>query len=331
VLVAGLLVASQGESPGAFFRPIVNSSFGSPASLLDLLRWSNPLILSGLAFAVAFRAGVFNIGVEGQIGVGALSAAAVGRLVELPAVPLIPLCLLAGAAAGALWAWPAAWLYRRYGVNEVVTTLMLNYIAMLLCAMLVREFFLADIAGGGKSQTIATPEIREQATFPKFSGASDANASVLVTLLVIAIATVVLLRTRLGFEITAAGDNPRFARFAGISVDAVRSRAFLASGAIGGLIGAIEVQGVLHRYIDGAFTNMGFNGILVSLVGMSNPIGVIGAGLFMGVLQTSSLAISQFTNVSSYMITLISAVFILVFATNPLRQLLRRIGARRAH
>lgn len=327
--VAGLIVTLQGDSFTNFFSIVYNASFGSGDALLTWLRWSSPLILSALAFAIPFRAGVFNIGVEGQIIAGAFGAGVVGYQVSLPGWALLPLCVGAGILCGALSAWPAAWLYRRFGVNEIVTTLMLNYIILLFCNMLVREFFMATLPNGQPTQTIATPQVYSGAMFSRFIPTSDANTSILLSLAIAVIGAAVLLRSHFGYTLSAVGDSPRFAEFAGISVNRVRYWALIASGALGGLIGALEVQGVLGKYVDGAFTNFGFNGILVSLIGLNNPVGLIAAGLFMGSLEAGGLAISQYTDISSYLVTLITSLFILIFAVNPLRSVLARIRVRR--
>lgn len=322
--VAIALVLAQGESIAAFASAIWESSFAGPVALLDLLRWSSPLLLSGLAYVVAARAGIFNTGVEGQVIVGALCAAVTGLVLDLPAILLIPVVTIAGALGGALWALPAAWLFRRYGINEVVVTLMLNYVAVLVCAFLARTFFLARHADGSESITVTTSPMHAEARYQAFTGVSDANWTLLPVLVIVVVGAVVLLRTKLGYEISAVGDSPRFARYAGIDAGAVQMRAFLASGAIGGLVGAFEVQGILGRYVDGAFTNFGWDGILVGLLAMNHPVGIFASSAFLGVLKNSQLAIQQFTAVSPFMIQLIVALFILVFALDPIKKLIER-------
>jgi general nucleoside transport system permease protein len=323
--VALAVVLAQGQHPGDFFAAVYDASFGSIAGLLDLVRWATPLALSGLAFAVAYQAGVFNIGVEGQACIGAFAASLVGRYVDLPAALLPPACLAAGAAAAALWTWPLAWLHRRHGVNEVVTTLMMNYVAVLFCNLVTREIFLAP-----SSQTIATGPVSATAMIPRLSAQSDANWSFALVLLLLVLAGVVMTRTRYGYELTIAGRSPGFARYAGAPFDAIRAQAFLISAALGGLVGATEAVGVLGRYLAGAVDNIGFSGVLVSLVGLNAPIGVGLAAIFFGVLKNSELAISQMGSMSSYVVTLISASFIIVFASDPLNRVLRRMPGGRA-
>lgn len=329
--VAAALVAAQGESFAEFTNAVLSSSFASPIALLNLLRWTAPLILSGLAFIIGARAGIFNTGVEGQIVIGAACAAIVGStLTELPPIFLIPVTTMAGAAGGLLWALPAAWLFRRYRINEVVTTLMLNYIGVLLVSLLIREFFLAESSEGNESITVTSRSIAEAAEYPGFIGASQASWTILLTIVVCAAGALVLLKTRVGYEITSVGDGPRFADYAGINARGVQFRAFLISGTLGGLLGAFEVQGVLHRFIEGSLLDFGWNGILVGLIGMNHPLGIGASALFLGALENGQLAVQQFTGVSPYMIQLIASLFILVFAIDPVKKAIQTIRRRRA-
>ncbi len=328
--VAAALVAAQGESFSEFTDAVVSSSFGSPDALLNLLRWTAPLILSGLAFIVGARAGIFNTGVEGQVVVGAACAAIVGSTFSaLPAIVLIPLTTLAGAAGGMLWALPAAWLFRRYRINEVVTTLMLNYIGFLLVSLVIREFFLAESGAGTESITVTSRRIASAAEYSRFTDSSEASWTIVLTFLIFVAGALVLLKTGLGYEITSVGDGARFADYAGINARGVQFRTFLISGALGGLVGAFEVQGVLNRFIDGSLLDFGWNGILVGLIGMNHPVGIGASALFLGTLENGQLAVQQFTGVSPYMIQLIASLFILVFAIDPVKKAIQTIRRRR--
>ncbi|MBU2663777.1 ABC transporter permease [Actinoplanes bogorensis] len=329
LFVASLILSLQGYSAGAFLEVLRMATIGSPYAFLDVLRWTTPLLLSGLAFLIAARVGYFNLGVEGQIYVGSLFSALISHLLPLPPVLAILAGIVAGIAGGVLWALPCAWLAKRWGVNEVVTTLMLNYVAVLLCTFFVKQFFLAKVAGGGTIQTITTDKIEANAELPVFTPFSGLNLGLLLALIVAAVAAFVLMRTRTGYELSAVGEGPRFSQFSGIPVHKRRFQAFLVSGAVAGLAGAIETQGVLHSFIAGSLDNMGFNGMLVSLVAMNNPIGLAASAFFFGILQNSQLVISQATTVSSYLVTVVSALFILAFAANPTRFLVDTWRARR--
>lgn len=327
--VAAALVLAQGESFAAFSSAILNASFSGGNEMLNLLRWSAPLALSGLAFVIGARAGIFNTGVEGQVIVGAACAAVTGSVLgNLPGYVLLPLATLAGAAGGMLWALPAAWLFRRFRINEVVTTLMLNYIGTLLVTLVVREFFIAKSSDGNESITVTSQPIAEGAEYGRLSPGSEASWTLVLTVLVVIVGAFALLKTRWGYELTSAGDGPRYAAYAGVDQRGVQLRAFLLSGALGGLVGAFEVQGVLHRFIEGSLTDFGWNGILVGLIGMNHPIGIGASALFLGALENGQLAVQQLTGVSPYMLQLIASLFILVFAVDPLRRIYQTIRSR---
>lgn len=328
-LITVALVAAQGESIESFSRAIFDSSFSSSVSVLNLLRWTTPLLLSGLAFIIGARAGIFNTGVEGQVIIGAATAAIVGSTLQLPAVLLIPITTIAGVVGGALWALPAAWLFKKYRINEVVTTLMLNYIGVLLVNLVIREYFISQSSDGVESITVTSRRIFAEAELPAFIPASGASWALILTVIICAVAAFILLKTRTGYEITAIGDGRQFANYAGIDAQGLQFRAFMVSGALGGLVGALEVQGVLHRFIEGSLTDFGWNGILVGLIGMNHPIGIAASAVFLGALENGQLAIQQFTGVSPYMIKLIAALFILVFAIDPLKKIVQTIRRRR--
>jgi len=329
LLVASLILQSQGYPITEFLSVLATSTVGTPYAFLDVLRWMTPLLLSGLAFLIAARVGYFNLGVEGQIYIGSLFSAVITHVLPLPPVLALLVGILAGMAGGLIWAYPCAWLAKRFGVNEVVTTLMLNYVAVLITSFLVKQFFLATTVNGGTIQTITTDEIEANAVLPTFTPYSALNAGLFIAVAVTAVAAFVLGRMRTGYELRAVGEAPKFAKYSGIPVARRKFQAFLVSGAIAGLVGALETQGVLHSFIAGSLDNMGFNGMLVSLVAMNNPIGLFASALFFGVLQNSQLVISQVTTVSSYLITVVSALFILAFAANPIQFIMKTWRARR--
>ncbi|MCW5710662.1 ABC transporter permease [Shinella sp.] len=322
IVTAALLVMQQGESVTHFFNTIIGASFDNTTTLLDLARWTSPLLLSGMAFLVAARAGIFNTGVEGQVVVGACAAAIAGSTLPMTGLPLMLGTTIAGCLGGLVWAFVPAVLYRRYRVNEVVITLMMNYIAVLACNLVIRSYFLAESSEGNESITVSSRPIEAAAQIPAFSGASDAGWTLLPTAIIYLVLAVLILKSRWGYDLKAVGGSSRFAQYAGVQVRDVQFRAFLLSGALGGLVGAFEVQGVLHRYIDGALTDFGWNGILVGLIGLNHPVGAVVSATFLGVLQNGQLAVQQMTNISPYMIKLIAALLILCVAVDPLKAII---------
>lgn len=327
---ASLILVQQGEGPFTLLELMWQSTFASKYAVLDLVRWTTPLLLGGLAFLVAVRAGVWNLGVEGQIAVGALCATLTGIHVPAPGPLAVVLVLASGAIGGAAWTWPAAWLHARRGVNEVVLTLMLNYVALLGTAFCVREFFMARLPDGREIQTLSTRRIRPAAELPAFSAFSAANWSTLVAAVVLMAVVIVLRRTKFGLDLAAVGSSAPYARYAAIPVARRKLQAFVVSGAIAGIVGAIEVQGVLGRFMDGALDNLGFDGMIVSLVAMNNPLAILPSAVFFGALQNAELVISQRISASSYLVMLVAAAFICVFAARPLTRTVQRFAHRRA-
>jgi len=332
--VALLIVMANGEDPWTFILVVTDASFATGPSALNWLRWSAPILLSGVAYIIPARAGIFNCGVEGEIIVGALFAAVVGSALPFGGVPGLIVTALAGSIGGLLYALLPAMLFAYYRISEIVTTLMLNYVAVLLCNLMVRQFFLARNADGGESITVTSTPVRQDVMFGFFTPASSANWSIIVVAAITLIAGVWVLKTRSGYELSAVGESPGYARQIGVDFRTTQLRAFLMSGLIAGLVGAFEVQGVLSQYIDGAFTNMGWNGLLAGVIAMNHPMGTVGAALFLGLLENSKLAVAQFTGVSPYMIQFLAATLILVFAVDPARKLfaaLKRKALKNVH
>lgn len=311
-ILATLLIAHfQGVGSGDLVA-VVNQGIFTSSGLLDDLRASTPEILGGVAFALGARAGLFNIGLEGQIYWGGLAAAIVGICLPAPPIVVIPVAIAAGCLAGSLWALPAAVLKQRLGINELLTTLMGNYIAVLLISLIVKTWFLGD------GYVVSSLPIRPEAQIRALSPLSDANYAFLFALAVPALFAIMLARTRFGFSLRAMSSSPAFARYAGADVERDRMLAFLLSGAGAGLIGAIEVLGVQHRYITGFAGNTALDGLVVAILGGNAPLGVFLVGIFFGVLRNIGFVLAQFTDMSSYVITLIFAIFVLTYISDPL-------------
>ena len=290
LVISGLLIALVGGDPVGTFQHILVSAFGDVGVLSDTLVKATPLIFTGLACALAFRMRLWNIGAEGQLFMGAWGASAV---VLVPIVPpgttifiTIPLMILAGMAAGALWAGIAGWLKARFKVNEIITTLMLNYIAILW----VRFWVFGPWSEGGFQLSRQFPR---EAWLPRltdlgktFRGLSGLTVHLgFVFALVAALLVWYLLkRTRKGYEIRLIGDNPQAARYAGINIGRNIILVMLASGALAGMAGMSEVTGVVHRMQDGISAGYGFTGVIIAYLAKFNPFGVVIASIAFGAL-----------------------------------------------
>lgn len=294
---------------GDALRALFAGAFGSWYAFgSGTLVRSTPLILTGLAVAIAFRAGVFNIGAEGQFIVGAIAEATVAlTLHSLPAILLLPLGLIAGVVAGAAWAWIAAVLRTRFHVLEVISTIMLNFVALYLASFLVR--------GPLQEPTHIYPQttsIVDAARLPRFGTATRLHLGFAVAVLACIAAWWMLKYTAAGFRLRAVGANPRAARSAGlIDATGTATRAFLASGGLAGLAGAIEVAGVTFALYENISPGYGFTAIAVALLARLHPLAVIGTGIVFGALETGSTAMQRDAGVPSVVVSVVEALVIL--------------------
>jgi simple sugar transport system permease protein len=310
LLVSAAIIVVSGHNPWLAFSAVVQGAFGSLDSVSEVAVKSCPLLLTGLAIAVSFQAGVWNIGAEGQLLMGALAMAALGtRAATLPAWLDLSVDLVAAAGCGAAWAGIAGQLKRRRNVNEVISTIMLNFIALALISYLVQGPLME--AGGRYPQTDA---ILPGLWLPRLSP-YRVHLGVVVALLMAAALHVLLYHTVAGYEMRAAGANPQAARLAGINVDRRLLLALMLSGGFAGLAGAIEVSAVTRRLYEHFSPGWGFTAIAVGLLGRLSPAGVVVAAFFFGALDTGSNAMQRVAGVSSVLVSIIQATVILFLVT----------------
>lgn len=271
---------------------------GSSATLLRPLGESATkaalLTLTGLSVAVAFRVGLFNIGAQGQLIVGALAAAVVGAGVELPAAAHVTLCLIASAAAGALYALGPALLKRYRGVHEVISTIMLNWVALSLVENWLVTGPLRAVTSGDNS-IAGTAQIHETAELPRLVGdVSRLNAGILLAVLAAVVLWLWLTRFVGGFEWRAIGANPAAAHASGMNVGRSFISAMLVSGALAGLAGAVLILGTEQRYPATIGAPYGFDGIAMALIGNGHPLGVLASSLLFGGLRAGGTRMQLF-------------------------------------
>ena len=287
-----------------------NGSFGSGYALTSstLVR-ATPLILTGLAVALAFRAGVWNIGAEGQLLAGAATAAAVG-LFATPALGMLTLivALAAGALAGALWAWVAAYMRNRFGVLEVISTIMLNFVALYAVGYLVR--------GPLQEPTHVYPQsepLPELARLPRLIEGSRLHWGFVLALIAAPLVWWVLRHTAAGFRVRAVGQNAEAARMAGmVDVERTTMRVFLASGALAGLAGAIELTGVTFALYENVSPGYGYTAIAVALLAGLDPLGVLATGLLFGALEAGALSMQREAAVPAVVVNVVEALLVLL-------------------
>jgi simple sugar transport system permease protein len=310
LLVIPALLAALGFAPLPAMRALWEGSLGSFYALSSgtLVR-ATPLILTGLSVAIAFRAGVFNIGAEGQLLAGAAAAAAIGVVAGGSLGAFAPAVeLLAGVVAGALWAGIAAVLRARFGVLEVISTILLNFIAAYLVAYLVRGPLQEPLHIYPQSSSLV-----ESARLPRIIPGTRLHAGFPLALAAATAVWWVVRATAAGFRLRVVGANPDAARVAG-EIDATRTaaRAFLASGALAGLAGAIELTGVTFALYENLSPGYGYSGIAVALLARLNPLGVIASGVVFGALESGASAMQRDAGVPSVVVSIAEAVIIVL-------------------
>ena len=279
-IVVGFAVGAYGK--------LFTSIFANAKSLSYSVVYATPLIILGLSVAFSFRTGVFNIGAEGQFVVGSMAACVVGILVPAPAIVLVPLCVLASAVAGAVWGMIVGILKVKWGINEVLSMIMFNWIAFYLSNYIAG---LPAIKSDGNAE--ATKNVQEAAmillpksVISKLGLCNSANWGIFVAILLSIFCYVVIEKTTLGFSLKAVGSNRDAAEYAGINVNRAVLTALGISGAMGGIAGAMNLLGMGQRIsIFTAQESYGFQGIIAALIGNSNPLGVFFGGLFYGAIK----------------------------------------------
>lgn len=310
LLTGSIAIVIAGGAVVGTYTEMWNGAFGNFYFFTNTLARSTPIILIGLGAAFAFRAGFFNLGAEGQMVFGALSAALVGLYMPGPGWFVCAAALLAGITAGGLWSAMAGWFDARFKVNLLISTLLLNYIAVLFAGYLVTHPF-KDRTG---SAAMAQSEMLDNGIWLSklFNGMPAHFGFVLAIIAAIAI-YVFLKRSVAGYEIRMLGGNPLFALYGGVRRGAMMLVAMFVSGGLAGLAGAAEVLGSQYRYIDGALTtaNYAWTGIMAALLAGSHPIGTVAAAFFLAALQTGGMGVERNTEVPLEIGSVIQAVLIL--------------------
>lgn len=328
VIILMVIVIAVGETPGRAVNAIVRITTSNPSRLGAVLSQAIPLFLAGIAVAFAFQAGVFNIGAEGQYFFGGLIGAIAGIYLRLPPFLHVPVVVLASMIGGAMWAAIPAVLKVTRGVHEVITTIMFNNIAIYLINYLVNRPLTG--LGEGASLEPQTKEIAETALFGKLNpffrslgwNVGDhvyLDYSLIVALIMGAAVWLVLYKLRIGFEVRAVGESVDVSRYAGIRVSRVQITAFLASGALAGLIGLQEIFAIRGFYTYNIAAGLGFDGIAIALIGRNNPIGVVFAALLFSFLRQAGYGLQLYTSVPNSVTYVITGLMIIIIVvTNEL-------------
>ncbi|HET9533450.1 MAG TPA: ABC transporter permease [Blastocatellia bacterium] len=340
-LVGGLLVWMVGDSPLLVYELFFSSAFGSIDGIGYTLFYATPLIFTGLAVAVAFKCGLLNIGAEGQLVAGAFATAWVGLvLAGWPALVIVILAMIAAVVVGGIWAGIPGVLKAKFGAHEVITTIMMNFIALSIVSYLTQYHYrrqgdpilqtlpIVEEAEGG---AIVGPHIPRMHALLDPLGISfperlPLNLAFLLALVACVMVYVFLWRTKWGYDLRAVGTNPPAAEYGGISISRNIVLAMFISGMLAGMVGINEVLGYRYRYYDGFSAGYGFTGIAVALLGRNHPVGVLLAAILFGALIRAGLFIDIFTDkVSKDWVVILQAIIILFVACEAVFRLRKTV------
>jgi general nucleoside transport system permease protein len=320
--VGAVVVLAVGDSPVSTYTLLIGSALTWPDGIGYTLFYATPLIFTGLAVAVAFRCGLLNIGAEGQLYAASFVTAWVGiTFAGLPAVLLVPLCFLAALLSGGLWGGIPGMLKARFGAHEVITTIMMNFIAVALASYFTQYHYkppgdpILETVPIGEGAHIA----RLGKFIPGFPERIPLNLAFPIALVACVLVYLFLWRTRWGYEIRATGANPAAAQYGGIATGKQIVLAMSVSGALAGMVAINEVLGYRYRYYDSFSAGYGFTGIAVALLGRNHPVGVILASLLFGALLRGGLFVDIFTeHVSKDLVMVLQGIIILFVAAEAL-------------
>lgn len=308
VVFASVLVMIAGANPFNVFWLVIKGAAGSQFAFMETLTRATPLIFTGLAVAVAFRARLWNIGAEAQLYIGGVMTVVLGTgAVALPSVALVPLIMVAAMLAGALLLLGPAVLKIRFGVDEVVTTLLLNFIVLLFVSMLL-EGVLKDPMGLGWPQS---RKVIDAAELPRLVKGRRLHWGFVLALASAVVTWVIMKKTALGYEMRAVGHNPEAARFAGIPVNRVLMKTALLSGGLAALAGFSEVAGLKGNLTLDLSPGFGYTGIVVAMLAMLNPLGVVLSAIFVAGIFVGADAMSRSAGVPSYIAQVMVAAALL--------------------
>ncbi|MBE0681683.1 MAG: ABC transporter permease [Anaerolineales bacterium] len=331
VVVGGVIIAFVGGDPLLAYRGLIQGSFGSTKALSETAVWATPYIFAGLAVALAFKGGLFNIGAEGQLAVGAVASSLIGYALpewlgyDLPAIIHLPLAIIFGILMGGLWAGIVGWLKAYTGGHEVINTIMMNYIALNTTSFLLNGV----MKDRSPTNVIArTPLIADSARIPPLFEGLRVHWGFILALLVAFLIWWLLNKTTLGFQIRTVGLNPDAAKYAGINVKRIIILTMVLSGMLAGMAGTIEVTGLNYRHELGFSIGYGYDAIAIALLGKSHPLGVVLSAFLFAAMRNGATRMQFLTQMPVDLISMLQAFILLFVAADAIVRYIYRIKSK---
>ncbi len=321
LVVSALIMLAVGYNPLAAYRSLWDGAFGSLNSVANTLSKSVPLMFTGLAVGFALKGGLFNIGAEGQLYVGALFGACTALFLPgLPRLIMLPLVILTAFSGGMLWGSLVGVIKAKMNINEVIVAILSNYIATYLTSYIVSGPLMDE------GMIAQTPMLPEAALLSKLIPKTQLTTALLLAILLAVVIYFFYKKTRLGFNIRVVGGNPSGAEASGVNMVGTTVLTMAISGGIAGLAGITEVIGKYGRFIDGFSPSYGFTGIAVAVLGNNNPFAILLTALLFGALDAGAMKMNRVAGISSTMVMVIQGLVILFVATPGLVQWLTNLG-----
>ena len=331
VIIGGIIIWFVGGDPILAYTGLIQGSMGSTRALSETAVWATPYIFAGLAVALAFKGGLFNIGAEGQLAVGAVFSALIGYALpewlgySLPVYIHLPLAIIVGMVAGGIWAGIPGALKAYTGAHEVINTIMMNYIALNTISYLLNGV----MKDRSPTNVIArTPLIAESARIPPIFDGLRVHWGFILALVVAFLIWWLLNKTTLGFEIRTVGLNPDAAQYAGINVKRIIVLTMVLSGMLAGLAGSIEVTGLNYRHELGFSIGYGYDAIAIALLGRSSPVGVVLAAFLFAAMRNGATRMQFLTQLPVDLISMLQALILLFVAADAIIRYIYRIKAK---
>lgn len=313
LLIGASIIMIGGNNPLEAYRLMLEGSIGTSQTLAETIVKTASLIIAGTSYAFAYRCGMLNIGIEGQMLAGAILSTWVGvNITFLPSILHCFLAVIAGMIAGAILGCLIAFLKNRFGANEVITTVMMNYVMLFIVEYLVT---------GPMREAPEFPQsarVLPTAGFPALVPGTRINIGIILALVLLVLYGFYWERSKKGFEMRIVGENPVVAKSIGINVSQNRMLAFAISGSLGGLVGSLEILGIQKRLLQNFSAGYGFDGIAVALLGKNSPIGIALSSFLFGAMKTGGNMVQMFSNVPSSVVLIIQAIIILLMVIQVL-------------